>query len=55
MKKDIATQGFNKLTPENFNARLKQANLAIKINSANFVKTDFDDKIKKIKYNNYFK
>ena len=41
---------INKLTAENFDARLAQAILAIKSNSANFVKkTDFDNKLKKIK------
>ena len=45
--KDITTPVFNKLTAENFNARLAQANLASKNDIANFVKnTDFDDKLK---------
>ena len=35
--KDITTPGFNKLTVENFTARLKQANLV--------TKTDFDNKL----------
>ena len=40
---------FNKLTAENFIARLKQAKLATKGNIANFVKeTDFDEKLKNI-------
>ena len=39
---------LNKLTSENFFARLTQANLANKKDMANFVKeTDFDKKIKK--------
>ena len=36
--KTITSQEFNKLTTENFSARLKQANLV--------TKTDFDDKLK---------
>ena len=45
--KYITTPVFNKLTAENFNARLAQANLASKNDIANFVKnTDFDDKLK---------
>ena len=36
--KCIATQEFNKLTAEYFNARLAQANLASKNDIANFVK-----------------
>ena len=36
--KYITTQEFNKLTAQNFAARLKQANL--------LTKTDFDDKLK---------
>ena len=36
--KYIITQEFNKLTSENFTARLKQANLASKNDIANFVK-----------------
>ena len=41
------TPEFNKLTVENFAARLAQTNLANKGNIANFVKmTDFDDKLK---------
>ena len=46
--KYITTKDFNKLTVENFAARLAQANLAKKSNIANFVrKTGFDDKLKK--------
>ena len=45
--KYITTPEFNKLTVENFAARLKQANLATKGNIADFVKkADFDDKLK---------
>ena len=45
--KCITTPEFNKLTAENLTARLAQANLAIKIDIANFVnKTDFDKKLK---------
>ena len=36
--KYITTQEFNKLTSENFTARLKQANLARKSDIVNFVK-----------------
>ena len=47
--KYITTQEFNKLTSENFTARLAQANLASKSDIANFVKKiDFDDKEKKM-------
>ena len=47
--KYIMNREFNKLTAENFTARLKQANLATKGDIADFVKkTDFDDKLKKI-------
>ena len=47
--KYITTQEFNKLTSENFTARLKQANLLSKSDIFNFVKkTDFDNKIKGI-------
>ena len=50
--KHITTQEFNKLTSENFNVRLKQANLASKINITNFVKkTDFDNKVKNVTSN----
>ena len=39
--KYMSTAEFNKLTSENFDARLKQANVAIKSDIANFVnKTD---------------
>ena len=38
--KYITTQEFNKLTAQNFAARLKQANLV--------TKTDFDDKLKSL-------
>ena len=38
--KYITTQEFNKLTAQNFAARLKQANL--------LTKTDFDDKLKSL-------
>ena len=42
----MTTAEFNKLTAENFTARLAQANLASKSNITNFVKkTDFDDKL----------
>ena len=45
--KYITTPEFNKLTSENFAARLKQANLASKSVIAALVKkTDFDDKLK---------
>ena len=48
--KYITTQECNKLTSENFAARLAQANLASKNDIATFVKkkTDFDDKLKKL-------
>ena len=47
--KYIITPEFNKLTAENFAARLAQANLAYKNDIANFVKkTDFDDKLKNL-------
>ena len=36
--KYITTPEFNKLTAENFAARLKQANLASKSDTANFIK-----------------
>ena len=43
----ITTQQFNKLTSENFTARLKQTNLASKNYITDFVKkTDFDNKLK---------
>ena len=45
--KYITTPTFNKLTAENFAARLAQANLASKNHMANFdKKKDFDDKLK---------
>ena len=37
--KYITTQEFNKLTSENFTARLKQADLASKSDIANFIKS----------------
>ena len=47
--KYITTQEFNKLTSENFTARLKQANLASKNDIANFIKkTDFDESLKTV-------
>ena len=47
--KYITTPELNKLTAENFAARLAQANLASKSDIANFVKkTDFDDKLKNL-------
>ena len=50
------TQEFNKLTSEDFAARLKQANLATKVDIDDFVeKTDFDDKIKNLDKKKYFK
>ena len=47
--KYIITPKFNKLTWENFAARLAQANLTSKIDTGNFVKkkTDFEDKLNK--------
>ena len=44
----VTTPEFNKLTAENFAARLAQANLASKSDIANFVKKtpDFYDKLK---------
>ena len=48
----VTTQEFNKLTSENFTARLAQANLASKSDIANFVrKTDFEDKLKSLNKN----
>ena len=48
----VITQEFNKLTSENFIARLKHANLASKNDIANFVKkTDFDEKLKTVTSN----
>ena len=48
--KYITTQEFNKLTSDNFAARLPQAKLATKFDIAYFVKkkTDFDDKPKNL-------
>ena len=47
--KYITTQEFNKLTVENFAARLKQANLASKNDIADFIKqTDFDKKLRNL-------
>ena len=46
------TQEFNKLTSENFTARLKQVNLASKNDIANFAKkTDFDNELKDVTSN----
>ena len=51
----ITTPEFNKLTAENFCARLAQANLARKNDIVNFLKTtDIDDKPKNLN-TNYFK
>ena len=48
----LLTPESNKLTSENFIARLKQANLASKTYIANFVKkTDFDNKLKNVTSN----
>ena len=45
--KYITTPDFNKLTAENFDGRLAQANLVTKSDIVNFVnKTDFDEKQK---------
>ena len=45
--KCITTQEFNKLTAENFTARLKQANIVAKVDIADFIeKADFDDKLR---------
>ena len=49
LDKYITTPKFNKLTTENFAARLAQADLPTKNDTANFVKkTDFDDKLKNL-------
>ena len=41
---------FNRLTAENFSARLKQRNLATSADIDDFVEmTDFDDKLKLLK------
>ena len=43
----MTTPEYNKLTAENFTARLKQANLAAEDDITDFIKkTDFDDKLK---------
>ena len=48
----LRTQELNKLTLENFAARLAQANLASKNDIANFAKkTDLDDKLKNLNKN----
>ena len=50
--KHITTQEGNRLTSENFIARLKQANLASKNDIANFVnKTNFNEKLKTVTSN----
>ena len=49
--KYITTQEFNKLTSENVAARLKKAILASKNDIADFVKTDFDNKLKDVTAN----
>ena len=42
-RKYITTAEFNKLAAENFTARLKQENLATKVDIADFIKNaDFD-------------
>ena len=47
--KYITTQEFSKLTADNFDAGLKQANLTAKADAADFVeKTDLDNKLKKM-------
>ena len=47
--KYITTPEFNKLTSENFAARLKQAILASKSDIVHFViKTDFDNQVKNV-------
>ena len=44
--KYITTQEFNKLTTDNFSARLSQENLASKYDTADFaIKKDFDKKL----------
>ena len=46
--KHVTTPEFNKLTAENFTARLKHSNLATKFDITDFVKkTDFGDEPKK--------
>ena len=50
--KYITTQELNKLTSGKFTARLKQTNIASKIDIANFVKKkDFDNKLKDVTSN----
>ena len=44
--KYITSPEFDKLTAENFTARLREPNLASKSYIANFVKKDFDNKLK---------
>ena len=46
--KYITTQGFDKLTSEHFSTRLAQADLSGKNDIANFIKKDFDAKLKNI-------
>ena len=47
--KYITTQEFNRLTSENFTARLKQVNFASKNDIVNFVKkTSFGEKLKTV-------
>ena len=54
--KYITTPEFNKLTAQNFNARLAQANLESKNDIANFVKKkDFNDKRINLNKKSYFK
>ena len=49
-KKYITVKELNKLTSENFAARLKQANLATKADIKYFLeKADFDDRLKNFK------
>ena len=50
--KHITTQEFNKLTSENYNARLKEANSGSKHDIANFVKkTEYDNRLKDVTTN----
>ena len=50
--KCITTQEFNKLTSENFTARLRPTNLASKNNVTNFVKKTYsDNKLKSVTSN----
>ena len=56
--KYITTTEFNKLTVENFTARLKQGNLATKGDIVYFAKkkkTDFDGKLKYLNKKSYLK